>query len=205
MKKGALLLLMATVAIYLFSFTDSNNFTGKIIYVYAATTADGTDITAMVAPVMGKEQHWMTDGTNYKSTDENKRLIQLYISNTNTYYGFDGAKLQKNDAAMETAKQVAIKHLDTKETIVGYKCKALEITTENTVTIYYYSPDLTVNIAPYAKHNYGEWNKYLKASKGALPLKFVTTFTAQGMVISATAQEVKKVTVDSSEFDLPNQ
>ena len=202
MKKS---IVIAFFAVILTSFTsDREPFVGKILYKYSFTDLKGNDITEKISTYFGREQNYYIDQKNYKAYDENNNWVQLYNSETNLYYSFNKEKVaQKFDGATQTSKTFKVTKLDLKEKIAGYDCIAIQVESDNSSTIYYYSPLIKTDSKVFSKHNFGEWNKYLEATDGALALKFVLTNLKHGYVWTSIASEVSKANMTSNDFVFP--
>lgn len=60
-----------------------------------------------------------------------------------------------------------------------------------------------MNPTVYQKHAYGDWNKVLKATNGAIPLKFKMIMHKQGFLVwTCTAFEVKKELLKDEDFQI---
>lgn len=200
MKK---LLLLLPLLLFLTALTFKTEFfTGKIIYQYQFTTYLGKDISEKLAPLIGSGSEYYISNKNYKSYS-NQKLQQLYNAKTNIYYNVEGDTAKKIDASQVRFKDIQIKHLPLTENIAGYDCKVIQIETDNAITDYYYSPQLRVDLKAFAKHNYGEWNKYLEATNGALALKHVMRDKQSGLVWTSTATEIVPMELKASDFVLP--
>lgn len=202
MKKTSFLFILAVL---LFAFKSSEkDFTGKIVYQYKFKDLAGNDLTDRMAAYVGREQHYYINGKNYKAYDEKENLMQLYNSATNTYYAVAKDKTaQKMDAAQGASPKHEVKHLDEREQIAGYDCKAVQIETDEATIVYYYSPQIKVDPKVYARHHFGEWDKYLAATQGCLPLKHVITNTKDGFVWTATAVRIERIALKDKDFELP--
>jgi hypothetical protein len=183
----------------------SKYFTGKIVYKYQFKDANGTDITDAMVNVIGKEQHYFVNDKNYKAYDEANNLLQLYNSDSNFYYQIAKDKsVQKIDASISTSKIFTIKKLKTKEKVADYVCNIVEVITDDATTTYYYSPLIKINPLVYRKHQYGEWNKIMKATNGSLPLKFKMINHKQGFLTwVSSAFLVQPKQLSDSDFNLP--
>jgi hypothetical protein len=202
MKK---ILCLFLLLIFLSSFIPAPVFfTGKIIYKYSYTDLQGKDISGKMAPILGREQHYFIDNKNYRALNERGQYIQLYTSATNTYYYFRGQAVQKIDASTPTSKKVIITKSPKKEKIAGFDCIALQMETDNSTIVYYYSEKVKIDPKTYAKHHFGEWNRYLEASGGALPLKFVMTDHTNKYIWISTASEVNKKELLPADFKFPD-
>ncbi len=202
MKKYILLLVITSI--FISARPDSGTFTGKIQYKYSFTDLQGNDITDKAASSMGREQHYFVNNTFYKSYDEENNITQLYDSRSNTYYGFWKDKTSnKIDALTRTSQEYTITKLGKKETILGYKCISIQVETDDATTIYYYSPSLRIDYKAFAKHNFGDWNRYLEATDGALSLKYIITNHKKGYIWTILAEKITKMPLRTEDFEFP--
>ena len=204
MKK---LLIITILTVVLTSFTsDNETFVGKILYKYSFTDLKGNDITDKLTPYFGREQHYFIDSWNYKAYDEKNAWMQLYNSETNSYYYFNKDNtVKKYDGATQTSQKFTVTKLDKKEKIAGYDCESIQVETDNATTIYYFNKTIKTNSKNFSKHNFGEWNKYLEATGGALSLKFVMTDHKNGYIWTSVATEVSKQKLTSNDFVIPTE
>lgn len=201
MKK--LVLLFAVFVILVAFQVNVKPFTGKILYKYSFTDLQGNDINGKLVPYLGSEQHYFIDNKNYKSLYQEK-LQQLYNSQTNAYYFIpDGKSAQKLDGSQPTSQTFKVTPLDITEKVAGYSCKAIQVETDNATTVYFYSPEVRTDKRVFSKHEFGEWNKYLEATDGALALKYVMTDKKNGFVWTSTATEVSRKDFGADDFVLP--
>jgi hypothetical protein len=202
MKKS---LLVLAIAIALTSAkTDKSVFTGKIEYSFSFSDLQGNDITNRMASILGREQHYFVIDGNYKSYDEGQNITQLYNGRTNTYYGFWKDKTAHQiDALTRTSQQYLITKLDKKEKILGYDCIAIQVDTDESTSVYYYSPLLKIDPNAFLKHNFGDWNRYLEATSGALSLKYVITNHNKGYVWTVLANKITKMPLRMVDFEFP--
>lgn len=194
--------LLVACTVLLCSFTMSADgpwFSGKIVYHNTFATLDGTDITDKLSPMLGSENLYYISDDNYKAYTEKKQLLELYNGSTNKFQFFMNGKATIMDAAVGTPGAV-VKPLPEKITVAGYACQSLQIDSDGNTTVYYFSPKVRVNPERYAKHQMGDWYTYLKASNGALPLKFVTTNRKQGYTWTSEATAVGNMALPASEF-----
>lgn len=202
MKKS--LLVMSLALTLTSAITIISPFTGKIQYVYSFSDLQGKDITESAAVDMGLEQHFFVDDSNYKSYDEKNNLTQLYDSRNNTYFGFWKDKTaHRIDAMTRTSQQYQITRLKHKETILGYDCEAIQVVTDELTTVYYYSPQLRIDHRAFAKHNFGDWNRYLEATNGALSLKYTITNHKKGYVWTVLATKITRMHLGDRDFEFP--
>ncbi len=203
MMKNLIAILFLTTLTVAFK-ADNPLFEGKILYKYSFTDLNGNDITNTMAPALGREQRYYINSKNYKAYDENNNWMQLYNSSTNTYYYFKKDNtVMKIDGATKTSQKFIVTMLEKKERIAGYDCNSVQIETDGTTTIYYYSPLVKVNANEFSRHIFGEWNQYLKATGGALSLKFVMTDRKDGYIWTCVASEVVKAKLRAKDFAFP--
>lgn len=201
--KKLLAILILTLVLTSFS-SDRDTFVGKITFNYSFTDLKGNDITDKMALYLGREQHYFIDDFNYKSYDENNTWMQLYNSETNSYYFFNKDNTAKRfDGATQTSQKFIVTKLDKKEKIAGYDCESIQVETDNASTIYFFNKTIKTNPKNFSKHNFGEWNKYLQATDGALSLKYIITDHKNGYISTCVAIEVSKLKLTASDFEFP--
>lgn len=178
----------------------SQEFEGYILYSYQFSDSTGNDITMVMGKKRGLEQNYYINSSNYKGIDEKGQLSQLYNSNTNTYFYQQGTKVKSFSGSVEYPKEFKYEIINDTTTIVGYMCKSIIVTTENGQTTYYFNDSISVNSKKFKNHRFGNWSSYLKASNGALPLKFIVKKKDYTWI--ATATVVKKQDINDDEFDI---
>ncbi len=189
------------VLVVLAAFTGhAQQFKGKIVYQNAYRDLAGQDISERLSPYLGKEQRYYISGSHYKTYNENDQLTQLYDPAANAYYLVIKGKGQKLDAAMITSQKHMVTKLSKTEKVAGYACKSISVETDHSSIVYYYSAKVKVDPAAFARHNLGEWNKYLEATEGSLPLKYVLTNRKDGYVMTATATTVEQLPLTERDF-----
>lgn len=156
--------------------TNKINFSGKIVYQYDfKDTKSGTNITDQLSGVIGSEQHYFINPNNYKAFDEDGNLVQLYNAESNKYYfpNPNTGKIMEMDGSFMMSEIISVTKLEGTETILGKTCKILVVATKIDETTYFYSDEIAVNPSNYNQHKFGGWSDYMKASNGALPLKYI--------------------------------
>src|SRR5262245_57765163 len=202
MKK---ILPLALLVVVLTSFkSDKNYFVGMILYKNAYTDLKGNNIMERIAPFVCREQHYFIDGKNYKAYDEHNNWVQLYNSATNTYYYFNKDKTAtRYDGATVTSQNFVVTKLDTTEKIAGYDCQAIQVERDNSTTIYFFRPAIKTDARAFSRHHFGEWNRYLETTGGALSLKFIMKDHKNGYIWTSTATEVKSLKLEARDFVFP--
>ena len=106
------------------------------------------------------------------------------------------------DAGKKLSTGTKLTMLDTTATVMGYElvCKALQIEEDGVTTVYFYSPKLRVNPESYQKHLLGEWYSYMKATNGALTLKYIITNPKQHFVMISEAASVERLALSPADF-----
>ncbi len=200
MKKIVLLILLTLIQ---YNFLQAQNFTGRILYENKFFTPDGKDMTAMMTTMMGKQQDYYINARNYKSVLNGKAIqAQIYQSKTNQYFAiFPNKTAQVMDAKLAQTKVEEIEYSQETLTILGKACNKLILKRSESTTIYYYAKDIRVNPEPFQNHLFGNWIDYLRASKGALPLKII--IKTNQFTWESTAIKIEKMNLSDQDFALP--
>ena len=180
------------------------HFSGKIVYEYQFLNSDDSeDITERIAPILGREQHYYIHNDSYKAFDENDNFGQLYNGSDNTYYYLspNSENVMQTNASLQTSEVVSITHTNETAVILGIRCKQLIVKTTTDETIYFYSDKISVNSSNFSGHKLGGWNEYLKASNGALPLKYIVK--GESITWVSTAIDIEEMDLEPEDFD-PN-
>lgn len=186
--------------------TDSTNkidFSGKIVYQYDfKDTKSGNNITDQLSGIIGSEQHYFMNSKNYKAFDEDGNLVQLYNAESNKYYfpNPNSGEIMEIDGSVMMSEIISVTKLEGTETILGMTCKILVVTTDTDETTYFYSDEIAVDPSNFSQHKFGGWSEYMKASNGALPLKYI--LKNKQYTWTATAVEISKMELSNEEFDL---
>ncbi|UOQ70517.1 hypothetical protein [Hymenobacter cellulosilyticus] len=181
--------------------TSGPTFSGRIIYRHSFTSLDGTDITAKLVPYFGAEMWTYINNGNYKDYDEKQQLTQLYTSASNQYQVFQNGKLFKAfraDTLLTTDVQITA--LPDTATVLGYSCKALQIVEDGVTTVYYYAPGLAVDPESFSRHTLGQWYAYMRATHGALTLRYRITNPKYGYVMTSEAMSIKPMALNKTDF-----
>lgn len=187
------------------STAQNKNFIGRILYKNAFTTPTGVDLTAQLSGVMGAEQDYYINENNYKSVLNGSAItMQLFNGATNKYYMILPNKTaQEIDATIVSDSVLSVEHIKAADTLIlGRKCPSVVIKTAESLTIYFYDPTLKVDKVPFNKHEFGNWNRYLQESNGALPIKYIS----QSKMFTWTAEAIKieEKALTDKDFELGN-
>lgn len=196
MKRNFLIL----ISIISISRLFAQDFEGYILYAYQYLDASGKDITLSMGAENGMEQNYYIDSRNYKGIDEKGQLSQLYNSKSNTYFFQQGSKIRSFPGSTEYPKEFKYNFSKETLTVVGYQCNSVVVSTESGQTTYFYNNSISVNINNFENHRFGNWNNYLKATNGALPLKYIVK--QKDFTLIATAVQVEQRNLDDSEFNI---
>lgn len=203
MKKTGILVLLLIIATSFQSVTG--DFVGVIKIKHKYKDLEGKDITSRLAPHLGKEWEYSIDDKNYKSVNEAGNWVQLYNGESNVYYSFTKEKkASKYDVGATSSSKFEVTYLDRKEKVAGYICDVMKVETDDQTTIYYYSKEIRTNPENFANHQFGNWNKYLKAADGGITLKFELTDHKNKFMWIATATEVKPMALSATDFEFPS-
>ncbi len=199
MKKTLVILTVLTTLI-----VRSQNFEGKILYKNIFVSKLPNVTTEKFTKLIGSEQeYYIKDGKYLSITNGLLTPVQLYKNSTNRIYTKTGSSdtVFCIDASLEKNNIIESKIEETKEVILGYKCKMLTIkTSNNTNYIYYFSEKLKINPESFKNHNYSHWYSYLTISK-AIPLKTILENKQFKMVSEAVKVESQKL--QDSKFEMP--
>ena len=103
------------------------------------------------------------------------------------------------DASFSLSEVISITHIEETKIILGKVCKQVVIKTNQDETTYFYNADLTVDQSKFLGHSFGNWNAFLKASEGALPLQYISENETYIWISTATLYEKNEFTPE--DFD----
>ena len=184
---------------FLASCVTTTTFQGKIVYKYQYLDKQGKNISDQIKEADTEQQYYI-NSANYKSYNQNGELTQLYNSKSNKYFYNVGMELESVDASTPLPKNFSVQDKKGEEIILDRHCKKILVSSESGSVLYYFDKNLKVNLSPFMKHRFGNWNRYLSKTKGALPLKFILT-NKDGTLV-ATAVEIKSMTLPDEEFEV---
>ncbi len=185
--------------------TEKAPFSGVIDYRYSFEDINGNDVSEVMSAYLGAEQHYhIKADCCYKAYNEKGDLVMLYDGGENAFYSFSKPQNAiKYDGSQNGSSEYKVTKLSQTEEVAGYKCQSIKVETETSIITYFFSPKVKVDPQVFKKHAFGDWNRYLKATNGALPLKYVLTNKASGLKWTSQAYKVSNKTLSDEAFALP--
>ncbi len=181
----------------------AQNFEGTIVYqnIYKSKLPGVPD--AQFSAMMGTTQEYSIKDGNYRSSMSGTLVKwQLYVNKDNKLYTkmANMSSILWNDGATNTDSILSSQINKNALEILGQMCDELILTCNSGVQKFYFSNNLKVDAARYAKHKFVNWNEVL-AKTNSIPLKIIMT-TPQ-FSIESTAIEIIPKKLDDSLFQLP--
>ena len=178
-------------------------FEGKITYqnTYKSKIPNLTD--KQFSAMLGTRQEYFIKGGNYKSlTNGTVAKWQLYINADNRIYNksSNSRTISWDDASTDDDPVISTELKKDAMLLLGRKCDELILKCRNGTEIYYFDPNLGVDMTLYKNHKYGNWYEYLKHAH-ALPLKMI--FNKKSFSMESVATQVQEMKLDDKEFQLP--
>jgi hypothetical protein len=199
MKKNLITLLLIVIC-----FTaNAQFFEGAVTYRNAYKTKIASVTDDQFSAMMGTIQHYYIKGGDYKSEMNGTLMLwQLYINKDNKIYTkmANSPSAMFNEGSVNTDEVVSAVIKKDAETVLGYKCDELIITTKNSVQKYYYTSKFPVNGKLFTDHKFGNWDVYMQKAN-AVPLKIIMETPQFSM--ESLASEVKATKLEDSLFTLP--
>lgn len=195
--------LCLTLSLFVATILVAQNFEGKIVYKNSFKSKMQNVTDEQFNSMMGDTHEYFIKGGDYKTIANGSFLQwQHYINSDNKLY----TKMANSDAAFWNDGAINQDELLKAEInkgvieISGYKCDELILTCKSGIQKYYYSSQLSVDIAAFEKHKFGNWYEFISRSK-SLPLKMILDspqFSYEGLAV-----EVKPMQLDKEMFLLP--
>lgn len=182
----------------------SQNFEGYILYNYQYLDSKGNDVTEQVREEKVMQLHYYINDNNYKGIDDKYQLVQLYNARTNIYYYQAGNKFKFMNGGSEHPKDFNIESVSDTLSVLGYLCKSIIVKTEVGSIQYYYSDAIKTSVENFEKNRYNNWNNYLQATNGSIPIKYIIT-NEDGSKVVVTAIKVEEKNLIEDEFDIKKQ
>lgn len=190
---AALLLLCASGA-------HAQYFEGKIVYSNTFNSKIKALNNTQLQYIVGSKMDYYIKGCNYKSISNGHSVtMQLYDCSSNRVYN----QTPKSDtlywfsAAINTDTTFKYEIKKNADTVLGYVCDALVLTTKTGTTVLYYSKQLKVNAAAFKDHQYNNWALFTLQT-GSLPLKMV--IETEVFTMESVATEVQELKLQEGFF-----
>ncbi|RYD99870.1 MAG: hypothetical protein EOP54_02410 [Sphingobacteriales bacterium] len=205
----AIYIIILSISIFRAGAQDSLNrppyFEGSIQYSINFTDLQDNNINKKMAPFFDLEQTMYVDRNNYKMVNKDNQHVKLFQGKYNAYFFFNRDNTAyKIDQTSKSSQRTRVYDIDDVDTILGYPCKAVKVDGDYRAYIYFYNPDISIDIEPYQNYNMEEWNVYLKAVNGALPLRVITIDIRSKFIEDRMAIKVTRMDLQLSEFDFPS-
>lgn len=179
-------------------------FEGSIHYSSNFTDLQGNNINKKLAPFFDLEQTMYVDQYNYKMVNKDNQYLKLFQGKHNAYFFFNRDNTAyKIDQTSKSSQRTRVYDVDDVDTILGYPCKAVKVDGDYRAYIYFYNPEIRIDIEPYQNYNMEEWNVYLRAAEGALPLRVITIDIRSKFIEDRVATKVTPMNLLVSDFDFP--
>ena len=178
------------------------SFEGEMIYKNSFTSKIPALTNERLVALIGNKQEYFIKGGEYKSlTNGGMITMQLYDKQSNRIYNKrpNSDTLYWLDASVNTDNVTGYEIKKNAETVLGYPCDALILTTRSGTTTLYYSDKFKLDSSAYKKHQYGNW-AFFTEKCGALPLKMIIE-NAQFRMESVVT-EIKPMKLEASFFKI---
>lgn len=187
------------ISLLLFAYTGcvkkakEKYFTGTVEYTYTYISDSlNTDSLKRLRPANG---YFRYDTGNYQSRFTGADTFTYYYSgNLNKCLSEPGSskKYECEDYSIMSDSVLSVKDYSTKEEILGYPCRILELQKKNSRVKYYYTTDLRVAPLTYKNHKAYNWDVYGTKAGGGLILKMEHRFSKFVMSGLADNLSIKK-------------
>ena len=215
-------LLLSTILILSFQFSNGQSFEGTLIYASDIEVAEdmkklGLTKEMLINKLQENDSYSDTiiisykEGNYYTLLNNNPKSWLVYKAETNKIYAMQDENISDictvTDASIDleftmTGKKPVIEKLDTTVIIDGEVCNIVRVQWKSGTYDYYYnSKKLIVNPILFEEHIYDGWADFLKISK-SLPVKIVKT-TKGMMEVTMTLVASKSETIDEHLFSIP--
>jgi hypothetical protein len=181
----------------------SQYFEGEVLYEFDMIDKTGEVSSEQLQMVMGDYQTFTIKGNKYKNTfDGMLELTQIYDGRDTIFQQMIGVpNLQWIDATTYNDQIIDSNITENADTIAGYNCHRLTVTTAKEKHQYYYSPYIVVNPDNYRNHKYGFWDYFVR-NTNSIPLKAVNESDTEKITIEAV--EVNEMKIGDYKFELPD-
>jgi len=200
MKKILILLLAIPLPIL----AQKSHFEGVIKFNLAySTTNPGINLNEYTTFFGDSYISYIKPGL-YRQDYPNAQGIECvyYDYKTNLYY-FKYVKidtLYTIDCSIPLADEL-IEYSDSTETVMGYKCKSIYLSSQNMNSLYFYAEDLYVDPAFYVNHKLGSYDQFTALTK-AIYLKIISNMGDVNCI--TTADSIVEMKLSDTIFILPD-
>ncbi len=181
-------------------------FDGIIIYTNSFFLPNGKSITPVFPKQMGKQARYYTTSNHYKSfLQADNMTMQVYNEENKGIYAANGVYtaggyervLPENTveivgSPLKTVEPTPITIVLEPVTVLGYACKGISISSKIGKITYYFSDQVKVSSDLLSKHNFGDWNMFMSASNGCLPLRVLVETDQYSWRVEAIRLEPRK-------------
>ena len=173
-------------------------FEGEIIYDFHRR--DKSQKLSEVASdnYFGTELSYTIKNNCYRAENNGKlKLVQIYKGSDTLYSAIAGINVQLYDiSTIPSDSVISYKISETSDTIAGYPCKTLEITTKKCFLQYWFNDQIRINPDAFKRHEIGFWRIQLELTNGAFPLKSTAESPEGRMEMTAKSIVSKKIEDD---------
>jgi len=178
----------------------SQNFEGEMILKNTFTSKIPALTNERLEALIGNKQEYFIKDGDYKSLANGKIItMQLYDKQSNKIYNKrpNSDTLYWFNASVNTDNVTGYEIKKNAETVLGYPCDALILTTKSGTMTLYYSTKFKLDSSDYKNHQYGNW-AFFTARSGALPLK--TIIENAQFKMESVVTEIKPMKLETSFF-----
>lgn len=179
---------------------DFTGFEGKITYSINYLSHSPMIPEKSLTQYMGDRQEYYIKGGDYKSVLHGAILEwQLYINKENKIYSklSNFPEIKEDDGSEDNDEVIKSAIRKNADTVLGYQCDELTLTSSSGVQKYYFSSKLPVDPSLYKKHKFGNWATYTRIAK-AVPLKMI--IQTEAFTVESVAIEISPQKLDASFF-----
>lgn len=180
----------------------SQSFEGEVVFALSYKIKSSKMSQEQAAKLLGTTQNYFIKQGNTKSVTNGIVQWQLYINKENKLYSKikDSTVVYWVNAYLEN--EIILKHeiIKNADTILGYICDEVIITTKNKIYKNFYSSKLPIDPKLFKDDKMYVWYQYLLIAK-ALSLK--TIIETPQLTAVSTAVKVKPMKLDDKIFELP--
>ena len=182
----------------------SKAFVGKIVYKNSFESKVPRISSEMMGSMMGQQWDYYISRDRYK-------FIMNGMHIEKQFYDPDELRLYTKFTSSDTLTWIDVTEwheeirshelIHTEEFILGHKCNALILYTEQGKETYYFNKHIKADADYFQKHKFLHMSFVLKMT-GSIPLKIVLENSEMNLISEAV--EIEELELDRSDFDLPD-